>query len=199
MDKLILGLLMASRLTVYEIRTIIRKNFKDICSDSLGAIQFAIKKLLAAEMITFSEYVEKSVNKKKYSITDKGRAELLSWLETPANISGGTNMELGKLLFMGMVPAEKRAHLMDEVIAIFEKDLAYLLAVKSVIGEVNDASEKQWEEYFKSDSEYLAFARENAQSMSFFQRMTLQYGIDLTKYNIEWFKNLKELDKENIK
>jgi len=38
MDKLILGLLMMSRLTVYEMRTSIRENFKEICSDSLGAI-----------------------------------------------------------------------------------------------------------------------------------------------------------------
>jgi len=185
MDKLILGLLMMSRLTVYEMRTIIRKNFKDICSDSLGAIQFAIKKLLAADMVTFSEYVEKSVNKKQYSITDKGRAELISWLKTPANISGGTNMELGKLLFMGMVPREKRGYLIDEIVALFEKDLEYLLSVKSTFAEVSEESKKQAQEYFESDPEYLAFACENIEPMAFFQKMTLQYGIDLAEYNIE--------------
>jgi len=200
MDKLILGLLMMNRLTVYEIRAIIRKNFQDICSDSMGAIQFAIKKLLAAGMVTFSEYVEKSVNKKRYSITDKGRAELLNWLGTPANISAGTNMELGKLLFMGMVPAEKRQHLIDEIITLFEKDLAYLLEVKSAASDDSDEAKKQVDEYFKRDPEYLAFTRENFKSIVFFSRMALQYGIDLIEYNIEWFKKLKEKDrnKENV-
>ena len=59
MDKLILGLLMIKHFTVYEIRQIIRQNFTSICSDSLGSIQAALKKLSQQEAVTFSEYVEK--------------------------------------------------------------------------------------------------------------------------------------------
>ena len=35
-----------------------------MCSDSLGSIQAALKKLLMLEMVTFEELVEKGVNKK---------------------------------------------------------------------------------------------------------------------------------------
>ena len=68
MDKLILGLLMIKHFTVYEIRQIIRQNFTSICSDSLGSIQAALKKLSQQEAVTFSEYVEKGKMKKEYSL-----------------------------------------------------------------------------------------------------------------------------------
>ena len=50
---------MIKHFTVYEIRQIIRQNFTSICSDSLGSIQAALKKLSQQEAVTFSEYVEK--------------------------------------------------------------------------------------------------------------------------------------------
>ena len=51
-------------MTAYELRNVIRNNFKSMCSDSLGSIQAALKKLLMLEMVTFEELVEKGVNKK---------------------------------------------------------------------------------------------------------------------------------------
>lgn len=45
MDKIILGILMLHRMTAYELRNIIRNNFKSMCSDSLGSIQAASQKI----------------------------------------------------------------------------------------------------------------------------------------------------------
>ena len=64
MDKIILGILMLRRMTAYEIRNIIKNNFKSMCSDSLGSIQSALKKLFELKMVTYEELVEKGVNKK---------------------------------------------------------------------------------------------------------------------------------------
>jgi len=192
MEKLILGILMLKKLTVYEIRTIIRANFKSMCSDSLGSIQAALKRLLEAEMVTFSEYVEKSVNKKQFSITDKGRKELIAWVQTPADISNSKNMELGKFLFMGMLSAEERSSLIDEIIANLEKELGEMLMIKS---SATDESKGQVLEYWKTDAEYYGFVSERAKEIDAYQMFTLQYGIDLVKFEIEWFKKLKE--KEN--
>lgn len=50
MDKIILGILMPRRLTAYEMRNIIRENFKSMCSDSLGSIQSALKKLVEKQL-----------------------------------------------------------------------------------------------------------------------------------------------------
>ena len=77
MDKIILGILMLHRMTAYELRNFIKNNFKSMYSDSLGSIQAALKKLFELEMVTFEELVEKGVNKKRYSITEKGREALI--------------------------------------------------------------------------------------------------------------------------
>ena len=45
MDKIILGILMLNRMTAYEIKNVIKLSYKSICSDSLGSIQAALKKL----------------------------------------------------------------------------------------------------------------------------------------------------------
>ena len=66
MDKLILGLLMIKHFTVYEIRQVMRQNFSSMCSDSLGSIQAALKKLSQQGAVTYSEYVEKGKMKKEY-------------------------------------------------------------------------------------------------------------------------------------
>lgn len=46
MDKIILGILMLHRMTAYEIKNVIKNSFKSMCSDSLGSIQVALKRLL---------------------------------------------------------------------------------------------------------------------------------------------------------
>ena len=179
---------MLKKLTVYEIRAVIRANFQSMCSDSLGSIQAALKRLLASEMVTFSEYVEKSVNKKRFAITGKGRQELMAWLQVPADISGSKNMELGKFLFMGFLSAEERSSLIDEIITGLEKNLDELLMIKSA---TTDESKTQVIEHWKTDTGYYGFVSERSREIVNYQMLTLQYGIDTTKFNIDWFKKLK--------
>jgi DNA-binding PadR family transcriptional regulator len=198
MDKLILGLLMLRRFTVYEIRGIIQHNFKSLCSDSLGSIQAAIKRLLTEGLVTYSEYVERSVNKKQYSITDKGRDIFSAWLNTPADLTISKNMELGKLFYMGIVPKEKRIALLDEIIARMQNELSDLNGLKASIDLSKAAS--QVIAYFENDAEYLNGIHEVTQNFNIhacvndigeFQMYKLQYSIDFMKFQIDWFNALK--------
>ena len=199
LDKIILGLLMLKRLTVYEIRGIIRKNFKAMCSDSLGSIQAAIKRLLAEQLITCQEYVEKSVNKKQYSITAEGRKVFSGWVHTPAEISNPKNIELGKLLFMGLVPIENRLSLVVESIALMEKELDELRAIQQSAA-AQQEGEDQMVAYWNNDAEYAQGVRdatetakieESARDIGDFQMLALQYGIDVTRFQIEWYRKLE--------
>ncbi|MDR2570238.1 MAG: PadR family transcriptional regulator [Oscillospiraceae bacterium] len=199
MDKLILGLLMLKKLTVYEIKNIIKQSFKTVCSDSLGSIQAAIKKLLRTEMITYDEYVEKGVNKKRYSITEKGRNEFSAWLKIPADFGGSKTMESGKLLFMGLVPQEQRKHLIDGMIKNLEESLSYMTTLRIYIKE-NDGQETAIE-YWKQNPEYYEGLKkvthnknmkQNAEAIFFFQVASLLQGIDTVKFHIQWLKSLKE-------
>ncbi|MDR0468937.1 MAG: PadR family transcriptional regulator [Peptococcaceae bacterium] len=200
MDKLILGLLMLKRFTAYEIRSYIQRYFKEMCSDSMGSIQAALKKLLSAQLVTFSENVEKGVNKKRYSITAQGRKEFLEWLSVPADMTASKNMEIGKLLFMGLLPEEKRLPLIDEIISSLD---AILSGLQGLLDSVNaqlsmdkEATIEDWE----NDPEYLAGildatqtrdAQESANGIGAYEMYALYYGIDSLRFNLDWFRKLR--------
>lgn len=198
MDKIILSILILKRLTAYEIRNIIRQNYSSMCSDSLGSIQVALKKLFAAGFVTCTEFVENSVNKKQYSITELGRQDFMGWLKTPMDMSKTKNMDLGKLLLMGLVPASERVALLDEILSQHNKELEELLEIQKRV-EQSDGKQ-QLLDYMKKDTEYLlgiqhasgqADIAESLNEISYFQNMTLQFGIDSAKFHLEWFKKLR--------
>lgn len=199
MDKIILGILMLRRMTAYEIRNIIKNNFKSMCSDSLGSIQSALKKLFELKMVTYEELVEKGVNKKRYAITDVGQEALIEWIKIPVDTSKTKNLDFGKLLFMGYVSKSDQKKLIDKIILSLESEYAELKKLKeSIVAEEEIAT---LENYLFTDIEYEERIRrlnngndisENIKEISKFTLATLDYGIDMTAFNIEWFKKLKK-------
>jgi len=198
MEYLILGLLMLKKLTIYEMRSAVKNNFKSMCSDSMGSIQAAIKKLLEKDMVTFDERVEKSVNKKYYSITPAGRTHFLSWVNSPADLSKTKNMELAKLLFMGLVPVHKRVALIDEIIRSLEEELAQLHTIKEY--QTHSDEKQSGSEFWQSDREYrdgiatatgIDSVEDNIEQIHTFEMLTLQLGIDSTAFYIQWFRQLR--------
>ena len=199
MDKIILGILMLHRMTAYELRNFIKNNFKSMYSDSLGSIQAALKKLFELEMVTFEELVEKGVNKKRYSITETGREALIEWIKIPINTSKTKNYDFGKLFFMGYVSKKDQKTLIDKIILSLEKEYEALKKLKESI-DVEEESE-EIENYLLADIEYKERIKnldkgkeliENIREISKFTLATLDYGIDVTAFNIEWFKKLKK-------
>ena len=199
MDKIILGILMLHRMTAYELRNFIKNNFKSMYSDSLGSIQAALKKLFELEMVTFEELVEKGVNKKRYSITEIGREALIEWIKIPINTSKTKNYDFGKLFFMGYVSKKDQKTLIDKIIISMEEEYEALKKLKESI----DADEESEEikNYLLTDIEYKERIKnldkgkeliENIREISKFTLATLDYGIDVTAFNIEWFKKLKK-------
>ena len=199
MDKIILGILMLHRMTAYELRNFIKNNFKSMYSDSLGSIQAALKKLFELEMVTFEELVEKGVNKKRYSITETGREALIEWIKIPINTSKTKNYDFGKLFFMGYVSKKDQKTLIDKIIISMEEEYEALKKLKESI-DVEEESE-EIENYLLTDIEYKERIKnldkgkeliENIKEISKFTLATLDYGIDVTAFNIEWFKKLKK-------
>ena len=199
MDKIILGILMLHRMTAYEMKNVIKNSFKSMCSDSLGSIQAALKRLFEMEMVTFEEVVENGVNKKRYAITEAGQKELLEWLKIPIDTSKTRNADLAKLLFMGYVSKKEQEILIDKIILSLEEEYRSLLQLRESID--IDGEQSQLEEYLNLDKQY----RERMNSLynknklsnkikeiSKFTLATLDYGIDTTEFNIEWFKKLRK-------
>ena len=195
MDKIILGILMLHRMTAYELRNVIRNNFKSMCSDSLGSIQAALK----LEMVTFEELVEKGVNKKRYSITDVGQKKLIEWISVPIDMSKTKNLDIGKLLFMGYISKNEQKNLIDKIIHSLEKEYTSL---KKLRESIHIKKERETlKDHLLKDTEYQERIKnlnkkndiyENIKEISKFTLATLDYGIDITAFNIEWFKKLKK-------
>ena len=175
MDKIILGLLMLRRFTMYEIWELVKNNFHGVYSDCLGSIEDAVKQLLDAESITYTEYEDRGVTKQRYSITKKGHSVFLDWVQTPTDVIKAKSGELGKFLFLGVVPAEKRPQLLDEITAILENKLTHLLEIYS-FAKKSDITKKLGDTWQM-------------------QLLTLRYGIDTVRFQLEWFdKFRKELN-----
>jgi DNA-binding PadR family transcriptional regulator len=199
MDKIILGMLMLKRITIYEIRNIIKLNFKSMCSDSMGSIQASIKKLLAKEMIIYNEFVDNGINKKVYSITPCGRSFFLEWLNTPMDITKTKNMELSKLLFMGLIPENDRIDLISKVIDNTKKELEYLQSILNSL-ENSEYNKSRYLEDLQKDFEYMdgiidATGNEDIEKniidINKFENLTLQLGMDTTEFYLQWFIKLK--------
>ena len=199
MDKIILGILMLHRMTAYEMKNVIKNSFKSMCSDSLGSIQAALKRLFEREMVTFEEVVENGVNKKRYAITEAGQKELLEWLKIPIDTSKTRNADLAKLLFMGYVSKKELEILIDKIFLSLEEEYRSLLQLRESIDIHGEQS--QLEEDLNRDKQYRermnslynkSKLSNKIEEISKFTLATLDYGIDTTEFNIEWFKKLRK-------
>lgn len=174
MDKIILGLLLMAPMTSYELRAHIKEKFSMMCSDSAGSIQVAIKKLIAENLIEFTEYVENGKNKKQYKITVGGQQVFNSWVGEPMQHHKAKNMELTKLFFMGEVESAKRAPLVKAYLSSLRSDWQALIAMqKEIIASIGTSA-----------------INNGLPDTVQFQITTLEYGIALFEFEIKWYEGL---------
>lgn len=199
MEYIILSMLLCKAMTVYEIRNYIIKNLTTVCSNSLGSIQTAIKKMLSKGYIEVNEYVENGLNKKKYSITDKGLTEYKKWVGTPINLSKMTNMEESKLFFLGVAPKEKRIAFLVTLNKDFEEQLQALTAIQEFALNAKEAVIKDNVSNISKESKYVnnLLSVSNEKDLSAvllntydYQMSLLKYGIERTKFDLAFYKNL---------
>lgn len=190
MDTIILGLLMIQNCTIYEMKKVIKTNFTNISSNSVGSIQVAVKKLLSKNMIYFSEYVEDSVNKKVYEITDEGKKYFLSSISEPM-IYKEKNMELSKFFFMGFSPKSKRLELVEAYIAELQEQLASLEQIKFAT-EIQPNFDEDYLSMLKEKGAIQIQTVSDIEEIAFYQLAMLDLSIDKIKFEIQWFEGLKK-------
>lgn len=139
MEHIILSLLLLKGMTIYEIRTYIQQNLSTVCSDSLGSIQVAIKKLLDKEYINVEEYIDNNMLKKQYSVSEKGTIYFKEWIGTPMNIQKMKNMEEGKFFFLGMASKEKRIAFIRDYIKNLNAEYDKLCQIQHFVHNTKDS------------------------------------------------------------
>ena len=192
-------MLLCKAMTVYEIRNYIIKNLTTVCSNSLGSIQTAIKKMLSKGYIEVREYVENGLNKKKYSITDKGLSEYKNWVATPINLSKMTNMEESKLFFLGIAPKEKRISFLAAMNKDLEGQLKALTAIKESTLNAKEAIIDDNVRNISKETKYVdnLLSVSNEKDLKAvllntydYQMELLEYSIERTKFDLSFYKNL---------
>ena len=205
MEFIILGLLLFKPMTVYEIRMYVQRNLTTICSDSLGSIQIAIKKLLNKGFIVTNEYVERGLTKKRHSITSLGVNHYKEWVGSPINIAKMTNMEESKFYFLGTASKEKRISCLKAYIASLKDQQSKLNAIKEFTKASEDAVIRTNLDRINSETQIidnLAVVSEEKDLRTIFkstysyQIYLLEYGLNRTKSDIAFYEKILKLEME---
>ena len=208
MENIILSLLLLRSMTIYEMRAFIQKNLEFVCSDSLGSLQSAIKKLLENECIIICEHEEKGILKKEYQITEKGVKRFKSWIEVPMVLKKMKNMEEGKFFFLGMAAKEKRIATLKEYIENLGAEKEKLLAIEKGIEAIKDnviqmnvermSKEEHLEKYLLSVSGE-ATLEAVVKNIFDYQIYNLQYGLKRIEDDILFYETIVEKEMSNKK
>lgn len=178
----ILGMISTGPMSGYDIKKAIESSVANFWNESYGQI-YPILKQLADEGLTTS-HTEKQEGKPEryvYTLTDKGREELLHWLTEPVEHAVERNELLLKLFFGHEVPVATNIEhvrqfraLLSKLVERYSNIIAYL------------------DEHCAASSEIL------------YSRITVSYGLHRTRALLQWcdetieqLRHLAETEIEN--
>ena len=170
MDNIILGLLLLSNRTIYQLRERIDKGLNLMYSSSIGSIQAAIKKLLNCGYIDYEETVENGKYKKVYRITESGKRYFFEWVNTPIEQQGVRCPGLVKVYFMGFSDKENREASIQNYLSFLKEQYCAL-------------------EILCEEAKNVEISESNKEIFNY-QLASAIYGKDLYQFNIDWFENL---------
>lgn len=182
MEYIILGLLILSPMTGYELQQFIKNNLSLICSPSAGSMQTAVKKLEREGKIAFRELSEGGRRKKVFYITDLGRDAFSVWISQPMQSGRAKNMELSRLFFLGLAPYEKRAEAIKDYISQIEEMRSVLQVIRENFQKITQSNP----DLFKKLGDVFRF-----------QGYTIEYGIAAADFEIGFYKKLLTELEEN--
>jgi DNA-binding PadR family transcriptional regulator len=171
MENVILGLLLAQSLTLYDMNREFKQNISLFYSASLGSLQIAIKSLLIKGCITFVKQVERGRSKKVYSITSIGREAFFAWMMADTPISKLEVVGLSKVYFLGhMEDPEKKKLIIQDILSKIE-------IVQNHLQSLDDEIQR-----YEIPETYQAIAH--------YRIKTLDYGIRSHALAKQWFEEL---------
>lgn len=163
----VLGMLAIENLSGYEIIKIIKSSTNHFWSESEGQIYPALAKCVKDKLATCKEYSAKKTArpKKIYSITEKGKKELIAWLKKESNPCLIRNEFLLKLFFGKNITVDDNIHHLVH----HQKEVESELII-----------------YKKIQAEIAAEHKESPHLK--YWLMTVDYGIQISKAELLWCK-----------
>lgn len=198
-ENIILSLILLKPMTIYEMRAYIQQNISTVCSDSLGSMQAAIKKLIEKGYVIVTEYVENNTIKKRYSVTSEGVKYYKGWVGTPINIQKMKSMEVGKFFFLGIAPGEKRVAFLKAYISDLEEEHKKLLVIKDYVDKTQDTAITMNTKRIKDDpvlaGNLLEVSGEKTveaavTNIDNYQLYMLEYGLDKIQADLNFYNKI---------
>ena len=113
---------------------------------------------------------ENRPNRKVYSITEAGRAELRRWLTEPLPTHDDRHASLIQVFFSGQLSDE-------EILAIFKQEAEQMREML-----------KRYDQVPQRSAEYVAMI--DSPRETFFWMLTLEYGIKVAQASLEWTESV---------
>lgn len=161
----ILGLLHYTDMHGYQIKKHIEHNFGHMWTVNYGQIYPNLKKMEGEGLLRTREVAQQGrPNKKRYSITDKGRKEFRAWLEkTPERGMLLRDPFLMRFVFFGFGDKERSLAIIEDQIRQY--DLQHAKRVKNLA---------RW------------------QKQDVYVRLIAQLGLDLNEAMLNWLKKARQ-------
>ncbi len=176
MDFCVLGLLFINPLSLYQLNAAFERSLSLFYRASLGALQSAVKKLLAAGYIELASQEPDGRRAKIYRIRAEGRARFMEMLHEPLPESKLEETALARYFFLGLVPnIGERTAVLDRIISDVSRVLDGLKAYKDELSRLTVPA---------AYAELLGY-----------QAGTLDYGIAAHKAALRWFKSRRALER----
>ncbi|WP_170134293.1 PadR family transcriptional regulator [Murinocardiopsis flavida] len=168
MKFLILGLLIAKPLSLYELHARFDAGLTHIYAASYGSIHRALRQLHAAGDIAQVDEPRAPRNAKRYAATGQGRGAWREWMGRPQPSEDSEASMLARVLLLGVL--ETTAERKDVLLALHRRalaDLAEIRAVDTTLGAPGDATATQR-----------------------YPRATLDYGVRASAEMVRWLEQL---------
>lgn len=174
MANVILGLLLSvGPLTIYDLNKQFEAGVSLFYRASLGALRTALTGLLARGEVSVETSVESGRTKKRYSVSDAGRAAFDGWMRAPITGSDVETIAMAKTFFLALIPTvDARLAIVDGILERVTADAAELDALAVQLDALEIPTEHR--DHFG------------------FQRATLEYGIGAHAHAVDFYRSLRD-------
>lgn len=167
----ILGLLVETPQTLYDLNQSFSRSVSLFYSASYGSLKYALDKLLSKQYIYFQEVSDTLRPKKVYTITSKGAEALFDWLSQDFSDGKLEVASLSRVFLLGLIEeTDERKRIVERLVSKHQAALDQLRRVQQAVTRVPVSPENRQNRHFKLK--------------------TLEYGIGSYQFAIEWYQSL---------